>query len=103
MTPNLEMRQPIFLKVTPLEAGGCAVATIAMEFLSLCHAPKSRCFYFWAASIAVVSYITVSNTAVAQFDLCFLFPVSYLLGQSEPYFLNTIPGISQVRAPTVES
>ena len=63
--------------------------TIAMEFFSVCHAPKSCGFFFWAASLAVVSYITVFNI-VAQFELCFLFPIAYLLGQSEPYFLNTI-------------
>ena len=82
VTAGLEMRKPSFLKIAPLEAGGFAVVATTIEFLSMRHAWKSYCFFGGAASIAVdsvVSNITVSNI-VAQFDLCFLFPISYLMG-----------------------
>ena len=49
------MRVLIFFTVTPLEDGGLCGCDIAMALVSMCHAPKSPRFLYWAASIVAVS------------------------------------------------
>ena len=47
------------------------VVTVALAFLSLCHAPKSSPFFSWVTSIAAAP--SLSCVSYAQFPIWYLF------------------------------